>query len=178
MLFNIKRLADAENYYFNLGYELTDVPWIVGQKAYDMTKPKQGARDFRTLGGNLVASGEQSFLELMMNGVKINKAQCITPCFRDEIYDPLHHPYFIKLELINTDVSQNNLNTMINDATDFFEQYTEVVLINTDIGIDIVSMEHHIELGSYGIREINGFSWVYGTGLAEPRLQQVLEGVK
>jgi len=38
--------------------------------------------------------------------------------------------------------------------------------------IDIVTVNSNIELGSYGIGSYENYKWVYGTGLAEPRLSQ------
>lgn len=173
MIIDFDRIAKAEKYYRECGYEKISVPWIVGQEAYSATKPSQAGRDFATLGGNLVASGEQGFLQLLLDGKKINKAQTTTPCFRDEKYDNLHHPYFMKTELINTN---GGLENMIDNAFLFFGQFLPVkTMVMGKNMIDIVDRRSEIELGSYGIRTYKDFKWVYGTGLAEPRLTQVLE---
>jgi phenylalanyl-tRNA synthetase alpha subunit len=127
------------------------------------------------LGGYLVASGEQGFIELMIRENLVGKYFTITPCFREEKYDELHLPYFMKLELIDTEVDNKKLPAMINDAKRFFDNYLETKVIPTKDGYDIVSAKSNIELGSYGIRAYKEFLWVYGTGVAEPRLSQVLE---
>lgn len=40
---------------------------------------------------------------------------------------------------------------------------------------DILAADSGMELVSYGIRRIPGNSWVYGTGVALPRLQQAID---
>jgi hypothetical protein len=120
----------------------------------------------------LVGSAEQSFIELLLRGEKITKACAITPCFRMEPkYDEQHHAYFMKLELINSDATSKNLRNMIGDAVDFFSRYLEVIVISTGPDMfDIVDKKREIELGSYGFREVNGQRFIYGTGVALPRL--------
>lgn len=176
MKFPMIHFSAAEWHYQMSGYKPIEAPWIVGQEAYDATKPSD-VRDFATIGGNLVASGEQSFLQLMLDGVMPGKAQCITPCFRDEAYDEIHLPYFLKLELIDTiNVTEASLKIVIEDALGFFRAYLSVELVDMGDGsFDIVASKNGIELGSYGIRHYKHFSWVYGTGLAEPRLSQAME---
>ncbi len=169
------RIASAVDYYTGYcDYEYMDVPWFVGRFAYDATKP-EGARDIAvTTWGDqwnkhyLVASGEQSFLSLMVNGREIKDAVCVTPCFRDEpIYDATHLREFMKVELIST---TRTVNEVLNSAFHFFAQYTEeskLVVEKTDIGYDIMLNGH--EIGSYGERVLGNLRWVYGTGIAEPR---------
>jgi hypothetical protein len=169
------RLADTIRFYELHGYKLTDVPWIVGREAYYATKPPE-AMDFVTLGGYLVASAEQSFLHLMLGGAKLGRSMAITPCFRHEEYDELHHPYFMKIELIDTlDVSDAGLHKMVELAVRSYSRYAQVRVVPMDHGsFDIVEACTGIELGSYGRRTYGGHTWLYGTGLAEPRLTQAL----
>ncbi len=126
--------------------------------------------------GDLVASGEQSFIQMWMDGIlKKGKWQCATPCFRDEpIIDDLHLNYFFKVELIEVLPAdpEKSLHRMVNDAIRFFRNYVSVEVEDTSIGHDIIS-SGGIELGSYGYREHGDFKWVYGTGVAEPRLSYV-----
>lgn len=172
-----KKVVAATSYYALHGFKEIEVPWIISYNAYKTTKPSL-ARDFYTTDGYLNASGEQSFIEMLHNGVKLTKNFCITPCFRnEEVFDETHYQYFFKVELIDMDVSEENLTTMIATAKKFFEQYISVKVIQTDeVGktFDIVDEKHGIELGSYGIRDIGGFSWIYGTGVALPRLDVVI----
>lgn len=176
-LIAMTRIAHAEEYYSELGYVPRAVPWVVREEAYMVTFPDEpDIRRYTTLEGFLVASGEQSFIQLMLNGVELGQAQCTTPCFRDEPHDALHDPYFMKTELIRTDdTSTEALQVMITDAEKFFRMYVEAERVLMDDGTyDIVHPPTGIELGSYGKREYRGYTWLYGTGLAEPRLQRVI----
>lgn len=176
-LIDYVKIGTASQYYAERGYEEIAVPWILGFESYNATRPPD-RREFFSLDGYLNASGEQSFLELLLRGEKLTKHFCITPCFRDEpILDLLHYRYFVKLELINMDASLENLVTMIRDAQQFFEHYLPVRVIQTDThgySFDLVDATHGIELGSYGIRTYKDHSWIYGTGIALPRLDTVI----
>lgn len=171
------KIASAQEYYTALGYEELAVPWIISFVPYNATRPPN-RKEFYCLDGYLNASGEQSFLELMIQGRSLTKHYCITPCFRDEpIIDATHHRSFMKLELINTDVTLENLQTMIRDATRFFSRYVPVTVIATNpehTAFDIINNNTGIELGSYGIRSYNEHTWIYGTGVALPRLDTVI----
>ena len=66
------------------------------------------------------------------------------------------------------------------DAQQFFSLHVPVDLVKTDDersdeSYDIES--NGIELGSYGIRQHENITWVYGTGLAEPRLSIAIKRV-
>ncbi len=170
------RLANAKEFYSTVGYEFIHLPWVVDVDIANITKPSE-LRNFYVKEDVLVASGEQSFLQLSLKeNLEPGIYQGVTPCFRDEgTIDRLHQPYFIKLELFQSiDVNMENLGRMINDAQSFFSIYAiDTVKTITDDGFDI-NTKNGIELGSYGIREVNGFKWIYGTGLAEPRLTNAL----
>lgn len=172
-----EKIVSASNYYASLGYAELEVPWIVHFDAYKATRPTD-RQDFYTTDGYLVASGEQGFIQLMQEGRKLTKHFCITPCFRnEETLDDIHFRYFLKVELIDTDVSIKNLHSMIHNATQFFQNYLDVKVIQTDTqgeAFDIVDMKYETELGSYGIRRASGHTWIYGTGIALPRLDVVL----
>lgn len=167
------KIAKAINYYQNNGFEYIDVPWLISKETIDITRPKN-CRDFNTFLGNLVASGEQSFLEIRNNLIPNNLYQCVTPCFRDDCYDDLHQPYFLKVELIHAQPKNASaaFNEILKIASDFFKIFSDISIIETEIGKDILI--NGIEVGSYGIREYQNFTWIFGTGLAEPRLTQAL----
>ena len=170
-------LSAGLNHYESLGYSYREAPWVVSNEAIQVTLPPN--RQAQTLPyGTLVGSAEQSFIELLMQGENVTKACAVTPCFRDEsAYDVLHHAYFMKLELIHTDATVKNLKSMINDARAFFSQYLEVDVIKTgDNMYDIVDAQQGTELGSYGFRSFENVSFIYGTGVALPRLSTVLKG--
>lgn len=173
-----KKIVDASAYYFGKGYIEAQVPWIISYEASSLGKPPY-RKNYETLGGFLNASGEQSFLQMMKEGVSLGKNFCITPCFRDEeILDDIHYKYFLKLELINTEVTKENLMEMIQDAKEFFENYIAVNVVQTDahgLAFDIVDAQHDIELGSYGFRNYDGREWIYGTGIALPRFDVLVD---
>lgn len=171
-----KKIVDALHFYQWAGYEFLDVPWFVSRQAMEVTAPP-GRRYCSSFLGDLVASGEQSFIQMWLDGnLKKGRWHCVTPCFRDEPYvDDMHLNYFLKVELIEVEPSniQNSIEGMIDWAKKFFYSYvSETDVIDTDIGRDIVS-SGGTELGSYGYREYKGLRWVYGTGVAEPRLSYV-----
>lgn len=180
---NYSLLSDAINHYESYNYLNISVPFLVSKEAYYSTKTenKVSFPDIHVpVWGDkyLVASGEQSFVEFLLEGRILNKACCITPCFRTEggNYTPYHQSQFMKVELINTsDTSISSLMTMIHLAMSFFEKYLEVKIIETEPNTyDIVEKYDNLELGSYGIRQYKHLSWVYGTGVAEPRLSQAM----
>lgn len=175
MQINYIKIADAIQYYERLGYKYIDVPWLVSDEAMQITSP-QGPRFFSTFAGNLVASGEQSFLEIR-NKLTPGRYLCATPCFRDEPnHDYLHLQSFFKVELIKVlepdEDKECCVQTMAADAFFFFSMYGSPDYKKTEIGIDIELCG--IEVGSYGYRKHGEFEWIYGTGVAEPRLSQVL----
>ena len=177
-----RKIADAKDYYEQFGFGEISVPWIVGHQAYLSTRPPLAfnRREFYTLDGYLNASGEQGFIELMLNGYVLNKHCCVTACYRDEVPDELHHSYFVKLELIDTEATEVNMFRMIGLAEHFFNRYFSshpVRIIETqdsEVSYDIVDGIDGIELGSYGIRHYKDLRWIYGTGLALPRLDTIL----
>lgn len=155
-------LANAESYYKSLGYKPVDVPWIVSKSVSEMTFNGRGIIcDL----GNLVGSGEQGFL---VNNYPSGLYQTITPCFREEtnISDSVRS-YFIKLELYSEDIYPN-YKLLLNDAFSYLSNIVECRIIKTTEGHDIVSGE--LELGSYGARSMEDRHWVYGTGVALPRI--------
>lgn len=175
------KFAEAKEYYETQGFEEIAVPWVLEYESYNATRPPN-RKEFYVLGGYMNASGEQGFLELMMRGKKVGRQMCITACFREEpVLDGLHHRYFMKLELIDTDVSLENLHSIITIAQGFFDRYlpleakTKVIPMDEKgETFDIVDDRLGMELGSYGIREHEGYRWIYATGLALPRLDSVV----
>jgi hypothetical protein len=177
-------LSIAVGFYEIRGYKYLEVPWFVSQESCDVTCPPW-AELFKTFAGCLVASGEQSFIE-MRKKLAPGKYQCVTPCFRDEEKpDELHLQYFMKNELIRVLPPGQNVEfeveSIIVEACDFFSSTmnifgktgSEMRVVETNIGKDIEI--NGIEVGSYGYREYDNFRWVYGTGCAEPRLSQALK---
>lgn len=170
MLINYQLLAQAIQFYKQHNFQEIQVPWIVSEESINITKPPN-KQSFPLLNKFLVGSAEQSFLE-----IKPPKGtyQATTPCFRDEIIDELHHNYFIKTELIETQPNNPKyaLEHILSTANKFFQQYQQTHIIKTTEGYDINI--NNIEVGSYGIRNTKDFTWIYGTGIALPRLSQAL----
>lgn len=169
-------LDNSIRYYEKRGFQRIESPWMVSKAIDDITKPSE-AIPFKVEynGKHLVASGEQSFLYLYLKGfLPKGHFQTITPCFRKESFDFLHSKYFIKNELIITsNVSETKLEVMVGDALEFFRLYIpEARIIDTADGYDIMYKDK--ELGSYGIRECEFLKWIYGTGVAEPRLSNLI----
>ena len=168
------KISKAVEYYQKQGYTYTEVPWMVSKKA------KQATFDGPCyippeMNKHLVGSGEQSFVQMMLdNRLKEGNYVCVTPCFRrrDSAKSRLHLPYFMKCELIviKKDNGYSVLDTLdiLGCAMGFFTSLgADPKIVETDEGYDL---EHKgIEIGSYGVRESDGLSWVYGTGIAEPR---------
>lgn len=173
------KISAAEEFYESEGFEKIDVPWVIGREAYCATFPDH-VLPFFTLGGFLPASGEQSFIQLMIDGqLPEGKYQCTTPCFRDEPkYDKLHLPYFYKVELIEVTTQPISWIPLAELARVFFYRYCETEIAYGKVlpfqENDVVEKSTQIELGSYGRRYYKNLMWNYGTGLAEPRLSQVL----
>jgi seryl-tRNA synthetase len=173
--FDFTLIADAQSFYSRNGFKDIAVPWVVDEKYIAETKP-DNVKFYSTLGGVLVASAEQSFIQMLDQGWNEPGAyQATTPCFRDEPHDLLHSPYFMKTELFdNLNVTKERLHETINLALYFFNSLTQAKIENIGDGTyDIVGKNSGIELGSYGIRERNDFRWIYGTGIALPRFQHV-----
>ena len=178
-------ISAAIEHYQKHGYKYVTVPWFVLPEVNNVTKPV-GVHGFHVrsdvFDGELVGSGEQGFIELMEIGLlPLGKYVTCTPCFRSEPYgyDELHQPYFMKVELINTwDTSDEQLDLMIAHSLDFFHKYvkTDVATID-DNNYDIYASKtkEKIELGSYGRRKWKDYKWLYGTGVALPRLSQAIE---
>lgn len=179
MNINYGFIHNSQDYYDKKGFVNIETPWLVSQDVIQITKPADTGKDYKVNHQKaLVASGEQSFLYLISKGqLPDGKWQTTTPCFRDEV-SFIHRKFFIKNELIwlNPVESGGAFIEIIDSAFGFFQEYIkDVELIQTSSGNDIVYKG--IELGSYGIREYMGTTWVYGTGCAEPRLSMALQMV-
>jgi seryl-tRNA synthetase len=197
---NWNHIAIALANYKAIGYKYKDVPWMVGEPQAIATQPP-GVEPFRVfvrtadnrdweeaLGGQnvLVGSAEQGFVKLFEQLVPGQKYVSCSPCFRTEPAYNIHtRPWFMKVELFvagpfkcpqeiveqtcnHARVMMKALggNAEIVPTTEGFGGYGLDLIINT------------LEVGSYGYREsmCNGkrVSWVYGTGLAEPRFSQAI----
>ena len=174
-MINYLNLHKSIEYYENQGFQRVEIPWTVSEQVNDITKP-DGAINFQLKHNNkcLVASGEQSFLYLYLkNFLPKGQYQGTSPCYRYESFDFLHTKYFIKNELIKTDiVNESELIKITNICLNFYKQFIpNAEIIKTNIGYDIEINGN--ELGSYGIRNCEFLDWIYATGCAEPRLSSL-----
>jgi aspartyl/asparaginyl-tRNA synthetase len=191
------KIGFAVAYYGGFGFKYIDAPWIVSEEAVNATAPV-GVRMFTTFAGELVASGEQSFIEMRKELLSAPGFpalfQCVTPCFRDElVQDQWHLQYFMKNELIavchpthdKNQIPWAAIDFLIRNALSFYKKFVkdedaiqvvkapqENSVVNTDILIN------GIEVGSYGYRYYDDFCWAYGTGIAEPRFSQAVNYFK
>lgn len=186
---NYSLISKAINFYEDLGFQYLEVPWIVSDKAVNVTLPKE-RKGNRCKTGMLVGSAEQSFIQLMIeNQIKPGCYVAASPCFRDDEVDLLHQETFFKVELIDLKFDDENpemdselvmaarslkisgLQWMVDKALSFFtsipggESSKIIPLSENCFDIEL----NDIEIGSYGIRTFKNFHWVYGTGIAEPR---------
>lgn len=194
-MIDYERLGKAVDYYRSHGFQCIEAPWAVSYKAVDLTCPPDGKyyelkENTGRNKGYLVASAEQSFLHMILDdALPKGRFQAITPCFRGDHIDLLHHRWFMKLELIHylgdVDPIEYTADELLKAAAGFFSQYLTVLAMPTEPGrtldvppstFDLCEESTMIELGSYGVRHhpVIG-TWIYGTGLAEPRLSQVIE---
>ena len=175
-MINYKIIADSIDYYENSGFIRIESPWTVSEYVDNLTKPKDRI-SFQLKHNNkcLVASGEQAFLYLYLKDfLPKGQFQTTTPCFRMESFDYSHTKYFIKNELIKTDIVNDiELEKIIDKCLIFYKKYIpDVIVSKTEIGFDIEYNGQ--ELGSYGIRECEYLKWIYATGCAEPRLSKII----
>lgn len=158
-----------------------DVPWLVSEKAIRSTFNGKIHEAFP--GQYAVGSAEQSFAQLLLDGSLNPKGRyvAISPCFRDEpVLDDLHQNHFMKVELFQAfEGDPVEAYILACDAASWFEKLSKrfygdhkIEVVQTPDGYDVEA--NGIEVGSYGIRHWEGFSWVYGTALAEPRFSTVM----
>lgn len=158
------QLGVAVEHYESLGYQHVDVPWAVPNKVARMTFP---GKPLNCHLGALIGSAEQGFLAMEIEeGAKL--VSC-SPCFRTEpVHNVLYQPWFMKVELYR---EGHHVEAVLDDAMTIHDS-DDTRVIETSEGFDILIND--IEVGSYGVREVNGRKWTYGTGLALPRFNVAL----
>lgn len=175
---NVSLVATAIQYWSGW-FTPTTVPALVDQDVMKHTCPP-GVIDMRLYGegdDTVVASAEQSFLQLEKEGnLPPGFWMALTPCYRDEsVFDQTHLPVFLKLELMILAKEREKCHRLEAEwvayrMQRFFREFCALptTVIETDDGWDV--MYEDLELGSFGVREtMTGRSYIYGTGLAEPR---------
>lgn len=174
-IIDYSKIGAAIEFYKKKGFQYVDVPWDTPERYRNVTFIGE---DFNPILNDrfLVGSAEQSFIYLhdkrkLMRGSYV----ACTPCFRCDEIDETHQQYFMKVELFDTnDTSIKRLHHIIQLAEEFFSNYLNVKVVQiSDYEYDIETYTG-IELGSYGIRSWEGHTWIFATGLAEPRLTKSL----
>ena len=184
-MIDYKNISDSINYYNLNNFQRIEVPWTVSPYISNLTKPAE-KKNFSLPEKNkvLIGSAEQGFLYLYLKEfLPKGKYQSVTPCFRDEEWDYLHTKYFIKNELIITDiVTTQELEKTVGICFTFFKSildkystFDNSKLLIKKINDNSYDIEYNnIELGSYGIRENEFIKYIYATGCAEPRLSKTI----
>lgn len=179
---NAEYLSTAQLFYEKYGFIVTPTPWLVTKESYIATCPPGvvSSNHLWKAPNQLyhVASAEQGFIEMQLRGDPIpQKAQSTTPCFRyEQKFDKYHLPFFYKLELFDRDTSHAALSSMTSLARQLFATLgVDTHLEATGDGSFDLVTARGLELGSYGIRHLQGHEWTYGTGLALPRFEQALQ---
>lgn len=156
----------------------------------------------------LLASGEQGFLYMANKGqLPSGNYQTITPCFRNEPHDTFHQKQFMKLELMEymdthtpwhatPDAAALNerIECMVDNVLDTFDVLAQNQMVIRAVTVDTPDHarvpgtvaydiegkynDQWIELGSYGARRSVFGTWIFGTGLAEPRFSKVLHAAQ
>ena len=164
-------LDDSLYYYRSQGFEYKEVPWIIDEKISNITKPEDRENFHISQNKVLVASGEQSFLQLIHDQkLGYGKYVTLTPCFRDETVDETHKQYFMKTELMIYDHVDNLIRIFADtlyQCIQFFKSYTNVKLIHIptnkeseDLGINQIKefiKDLHNNLPDQGIDEFYTF---------------------
>lgn len=177
------RVGRAVEFYTNNGFTPVETPWRVSVEVFRTTSPASAVPLRCRLPPErpeiLVGSAEQGLLTLMPT-LSSGRYLSVSPCFRDGERDDLHFADFVKVELCVVAPLNTGSSTMetLRVARDFFlSEHLDTEVVTTDIGFDLEG--HGVEVGSYGHRTatVDGVhvSWVYGTGLAEPRFSQALQ---
>lgn len=181
---NWENIVEAISHYTARGYEYIEVPWVVSEKTTLMTMPKDATPIYCELMDErnvLVGSAEQGFLEIRKS-LKPNQLYCsMSPCFRGEksVQPGFRQLTFMKVELFSLTEDRNVVLNMLGDALSFFDAKFKFGSRHNLKTKNINENQYDIdlrdkEIGSYGFRSVEGVSWAYGTGLAEPRFTELL----
>jgi hypothetical protein len=162
----LARMARCMAFWQAQGYAAVSLPWIAHPDYTEATCPP-GGRPQPTLGlGRLVASGEQSFLQ-MAHRKQLPDAPAYvgwSPCVRHEpVYDETHHLYFMKVELFAPVVdwqAVDVVNEMLHGSQLWMEEELRVAgLASSHLTLREVAQDQWdleiagLEVGSYGLRE-------------------------
>lgn len=182
-IISTKILIDALNYYQSKGFQPIDVPMVVDSASARLItapdKPFLYHNDYQVY----IGSAEQGFIQLYKdNELPQGKFMAVTPCYRYEThYDAQTYYMFMELKLIHIgdNLTSQDRNNMINICQSFFKCYHQNITIDYETlssSIDIFieyddNMYSGTKIGSYGMRYMpDGMPYIYGTGVAFPRI--------
>jgi len=182
------RLSRAIEFWVQNGYQFVELPWVAPAHCTDATKPAfVTAADLATPYGNLVASGEQSFLMLCERNLLPAGDRFVgwTPCFRQEpVFDATHHLYFMKAEVFvkapSLERARAQMPAIVSGARYWMQEELQRSGCRQQLSLEQLAPDQtdimlgDVELGSYGIREFAGQVYLYGTACAEPRFTHAL----
>lgn len=178
-------LHKAIGYWEDRGFLFINLPWVVDSSFVKKTRPEHKPA-VNTTQGEFVGSGEQSFIALHAQS-KLPEARGYvgwTPCIREEpVFDSTHHLYFLKAEIYvplrqDADASKELANVVLLQMQLFNElsKHSKAIIEQTKITSSQTDIElNGVEIGSYGLGENAGTTYIYGTVLALPRFRQALE---
>ncbi len=170
------------------GFRFVNLPWVVAPVYSQATRPAWVA-PVMTSQGEFVGSGEQSFLQLHVRKQLPPAPGYVgwTPCLREEPeFDALHHLGFLKAELFVPveDRSQVHvvLQQMLARQKAAFEALAHTAGVTGPVRVseeqlgpaEVDLVIGGVEVGSYGVRRMDDWLYVYGTALALPRFRQAL----
>lgn len=166
-------LLKAMLYYQDENFKPLSSPLLVSDCAVNLTLPKD-VESQKHLGLNYVGSAEQSFYELLKDSPELSgEFMLISPCQRNDIPTETNLNIFLKLELISTTMSREEILEIV--LKFYLDSFSEELfrVIQTSEGFDINM--NGVEICSFGSRFINN-RWIsYGTGLALPRISYALQ---
>ena len=177
---NWQLLSKAHEYYSKF-FLYKETPFIVPEYFSSITKPHTNSSFilnedmFQSQPHELVGSAEQGFIYLLLtNKISNGSFFSITPCFRADNYDKIHFPWFMKLEIFECPSNLSRVIDVLDICLEFFKKNKDgnyQIVKTSDMSWDINL--NNIEIGSYGIRNINKQMILYATGLALPRFSIV-----
>lgn len=193
-MINYSILHESVVHYEKYGFSRIEAPWLVPDDILNITKPPEAHAHQVIKNGkkkNFVGSAEQSFLYLINKGFLLpGRYQAITPCMRDDDFGLYHTKYFMKNELISfgDEHTVDYVDNVLNTAYGFFAKYVGDYLAKKKTNLEIHDLLKIVkvnstswdielsgrEIGSYGFRTCLFAKWVYGTGVALPRLSRIL----
>jgi hypothetical protein len=185
---NYNRIAQAQSFYKGRGYQNVEAPWLVTPQAVRATLPL-GKTMMETVRGVLVNSGEQAFIQLMMNGhMEAGIFQTTTSCYQDttDHQSPYYFgvdetsPWSHQIALISykPDDVRVAYQQMVNDVMACFFEISDAEAFNAQQNDDGVDLHlNGIIVATFGVRKMNDHVWVYGSGLIEPRFTTALHSI-